>query len=134
MPRTKKTAAPAPAVFTTRFRFEAIYPSDREYANMMKLVVHRLNSCKQWLNGKERHGDAVTIDRIIAKGVEAQTLLHILVLADVIQDDFDWANVREEIRKLTEDARDALVAKELAKPVSVKDFAKWAKNNKKYIA
>jgi hypothetical protein len=134
MPRTKKTATPAPAVFTTRFRFEAIYPSDREYANMMKLVVHRLNSCKQWLNGKERHGDSVTIDNIIAKGVEAKTLLHILVLADVIQDDFDWANVREEITKLTKEARDALVAKELAKPVSVKDFAKWAKNNKKYIA
>jgi hypothetical protein len=114
-------------VFTTRFRFEATYPSDREYANMMKLVVTRLNSCKQWLNGKERHGDAVTIDNIIAKGVEARTLLQILVLADVIQDDLDWANVVAEITELTQDARDALVAKELAKPVSVKDFAKWAK-------
>jgi hypothetical protein len=134
MPRTKKTATPALAVFTTRFRFEAIYPSDRDYANMMKLVVTRLNSCKKWLNGSERHGDAVTIDNIIAKGVEAKTLLQILVLADVIQDDLEWANLRAEIAELTEDARDALVAKELAKPVSVKDFAKWAKNNKKYIA
>lgn len=113
MPRTKKPAAAAPAVFTTRFRFEATYPSDREYANMMKLVVTRLNSCKQWLNGKERHGDAVTIDNIIAKGVEARTLLQILVLADVIQDDLDWANVVAEITELTQDAREKAMETEL---------------------